>query len=389
MHHRLLFIIAVLIASVQLQAQQSEKITAQPVFSADYSMGTFQHTEGERERIASHFVSFSALLKTGIHPQSFFVDYGKPRIGVSALGGVFSNRAVYGSVWAVYPTWQFEFFSDKQVGWNIKLGTGLAYFSRPFDKFDNPSNFLIGSSITNITEIAANAWVALAPQLQLQTGVSLYHFSNAHVRIPNIGLNKAAIRFGLIYTPNREFPRLSARARILTPRDSAFHRELQFSFGRHELAFTTLPVDGPSYSIFKLGYFSTKRLQRIHEIKIGLAAAFYNSYFTYMKFDQSDGIRFLQATQIKLVAGHEFLIRRFGFTTDIGIIVSDPFYRKTILNKQSFGDQWLKSFLSARLGLQCYVFGNAFSAQKVALGLFANTHGTTADYLEFSASFEW
>ena len=384
----LINIIALLCISVQLKAQHSGKVCANPVFSADYTVGTFQHKEGERERITSHFFSVSALLKTGLHEESFFVDYGKPHIGVSALGGIFSNRDVYGSVWSVYPTWQFEFFPDKQVGWSIQLGAGLAYFSRPFDKFNNATNFLIGSKITDITEIAANAWVALAPQLQLQTGVSLYHFSNAHVRIPNIGLNQAAVRIGLIYTPN-ECTKFSVKPRTVQERDSLLHRELIFSTGRHELAYSTLPIDGPSYSIFKLGYLATKRLQRIHEVKIGLAAAFYNSYFTHMKFEQAEGIKFLKATQTKLVAGHEFLMHRFGLTTDLGIILTDPFYRQEILQKTSVSDQWLKSYLSARLGFKCYVLKNSFSTQNVALGMFLNTHGTTADYLEFSASFSF
>lgn len=382
-------IVVLLFANLQLLAQQVERISAQPRFSVDYTMGTFKHKEGETERITSHFVSASALLKTGLHSESFFNDYGKPHIGVSALGGVFSNYSVYGTVWSLYPTWQFEFFPQKQVGWNIKLGTGLAYFTHPFDKFDNPTNKLIGAKISNITEISTNAWIALAPQLQLQTGVSFYHFSNAHVRIPNIGLNKLAVRMGLIYTPDREFPKLTAKARTVAPRDSSLHREIQFSYGRHELAFSAHPIDGPSYSVFKLGVFATKRLQRIHEVKLGIAATFYNSYFTHLKFSNADGAKFLQATQTTIVAGHEFLFHRFGLTSDLGIIVSDPFYRENFLDKQSFNEKFLKRFLTARLGMKCYVIGNSFSTQKVALGMFMNTHGTSADFLEFSAFFSW
>ena len=195
---------------------------------------------------------------------------------------------------------------------------------------------------------------------------------------------------GLIYKPG-EFSKFSAKPRIVTPSDSSnsLHKQLEFSFGRHELAYSTLPFDGPSYSIFKLGCYATKRLQRIHEVKVGLAAVFYNSYFTQMRFERADGFKFLQATQTKLVAGHEFLMRRFGFVSDIGITITDPFYRQEILQKKSFGDHWFNSYLSARLGLKCYVLRNSFSTRKIALGMFLNTHGATADYLEFSAGFGW
>ena len=388
--NRYIHIIVLLCINFQLKAQQADKISANPVFTADYIVGAFQHKDGERGRVMSHFVSFSALLKTGLNENSFFVDYGKPHIGVSALGGGFSNRTVYGSLWSLYPTWQFEFFPDKQVGWNIKLGTGLVYFSRHYDKFDNTTNFLIGSKINNITEIATNAWIALAPQLQLQTGVSFYHFSNAHVRIPNLGLNYAAIRMGLIYKPG-EFSKFSAKPRIIIPSDSSnsLHKQLEFSFGRHELAYSTFPVDGPSYSIFKLGCYATKRIRYIHEVRAGVVAVFYNSYFTQMKFERAEGFKFLRATQTKLIVGHEFLMHRFGFVTDIGITITDPFYRQKILNTTSFGDQWFYSYLSTRLGLKCYVLRNSFSTKKIAVGMFLNTHGTTADYLDFSASFGW
>ena len=84
---------------------------------------------------------------------------------------------------------------------NVKLGTGFAWFTNPYDKIDNTENKLVGSHITNATELSLAVWFAFLPEWRIEAGTSFLHFSNGHTSIPNLGLNDVTAKVGIMYTP--------------------------------------------------------------------------------------------------------------------------------------------------------------------------------------------
>lgn len=383
---RVFYSLLLLLTTIYVTAQESSENGAlMPQFSFHYLHGNVWKAK-DIDKNNSNYIQLSANLKTGTQDESFFKWYGCPNVGFTGLYGYLGTSDVLGSVFAIYPTWNYSFFDDKTIGMNVKLGTGFAWFNRPFDKIENPENKLIGSHASNITELSLGAWFEIAPQWRLEAAASFLHFSNGHTSIPNVGLNDMTAKIGVTYKPgamtNMRLPR-----RRLPEKDTTLKRTISLSLGRHELAMSEYPADGPNYSVYKLYVGVAKRLSNINELQIGLSSTYYEGFHTFIHLtDYYEHLQRLRSTVWTVHVGHEFLINRFGFVTDLGIKVLDPFYRDYFLDND-WKSQWHKALFAPKLGFKFYPIWNSFAKQKLALGMYIKTNGGQADFVEYSLSY--
>ena len=299
--------------------------TITPHFSLDFLHGNVLKAKDIADKNGSNYIQLSGTLNTGTQPGSFFNWYYKPQIGFSGLVGFLGQKDVLGSVYAFYPTWNYSLFNAQTIGIQIKLGTGFAWFSKPYDKFDNPENELIGSHINNITEIGLGMWFRFLPEWQIEVGSSFLHFSNGHTAIPNMGLNDITAKIGVTYSPGT-LQGSGTKVKELPLNDTRWKKTIAASLGRHELAYSVYPTDGPNYNIYKLYMGVSKRVTNINEVQFGVSTSFYDSYYTFIHLtDYYNHLQILGATEWSLHIGHEFLINRFGFVTDMGIRFSTHF----------------------------------------------------------------
>ena len=359
--------------------------TITPHFSLDFLHGNVLKAKDIADKNGSNYIQLSGTLNTGTQPGSFFNWYYKPQIGFSGLVGFLGQKDVLGSVYAFYPTWNYSLFNAQTIGIQIKLGTGFAWFSKPYDKFDNPENELIGSHINNITEIGLGMWFRFLPEWQIEVGSSFLHFSNGHTAIPNMGLNDITAKIGVTYSPGT-LQGSGTKVKELPLNDTRWKKTIAASLGRHELAYSVYPTDGPNYNIYKLYMGVSKRVTNINEVQFGVSTSFYDSYYTFIHLtDYYNHLQILGATEWSLHVGHEFLINRFGFVTDMGIKVFDPFYRSYFLKKDPA--LWYKAVFAPRVGFKFYPIWNSFDSQNIAIGLFLKTNCGQADFVEYSLSY--
>ncbi len=358
-----------------------------PQFSIDYLHGKIVNKHGIKDINGSNYIQLSATMNTGTQEGSFFNFYHKPQVGFSFLVGWPGKRETLGTVFALYPTWRYTFFESKTIGANIKLGSGFAWFTKPYDKIDNPENTLVGSHLSNATEFGVSVWFKFHPQWKVEAGTSLLHFSNGHTAIPNYGLNDITARIGVIYEPGT-LTGTQTFGRQLPQKDTDWKKTIMLSLGRHELAFSSFPTDGPSYNIYKVSGYLSKRLTNINEFQLGISASYYESYYEFIHLtNYYDRLQRLGALQLAAHVGHEFLINRFGLVTDLGVKIIDPFYRSYMLNRDE--SLWFKSIFAPKIGFKFYPIWNSFAKQKMAMGMYINTNGTQADYVEFSLSYSF
>ena len=357
-----------------------------PHFSFDYLHGNVMNAK-ELDKNGSNYIQLCATMNTGTQDGSFFNCYKSPEVGISGLVGFLGEKDVLGTVFALYPTWRYTFFKTKSIGLNVKLGSGFAWFTKPYNKFDNTENKLIGSHINNITEIGLDVWFQFHPQWKIDAGTSFLHFSNGHTAIPNKGLNDITARLGVIYSPG-ELNGKSTKHREMPELDDSWKKNIVVSLGRHELAYTESPTDGPSYNVYKLGCYFSKRLSKINEVKFGSTISYYQSYYTFIHLtDYYNHLQHLASTVVALQIGHEFLINRFGFDTDLGIKVVDPFYRDYFLERDN--SLWYKSLFAPKVGFKFYPIWNSYDKQRLALGMYIKTNGLQADFVEYSLSYSF
>lgn len=368
-------------------SQEFTRAKIAPTIQVDYMYGHIKNPLHIPNQNNSHYVKLSVRNKTGQHHESIFNLYSRPEVGGTVLYGLLGSKDVLGSVVAAYPTWHFSSDTSKSLGVSITLGTGFAYFTRPFNKIDNPTNQLVGSNLTNCTEISPSIWFKFTPSWYATSGVEFHHFSNGHTAIPNVGMNDFALKIGAIYKPG-VFAKGSLPVRYYLNNDTAWKKRIEVSLGRHEFAFSSYPIDGPNYSIYKLSGYLTRKINRIHDFRIGASLAYYDSYHTFIKESSYyKHFKYPRSTQTTVLIGHEFLFPYFGFITDIGIKVFDPFYRSYFLADDTPFNAAMKSVVSSKIGFTYYPFWGNYSSQKIGIGMFIKTNFLIADYVEFSASY--
>lgn len=97
--------------------------------------------------------------------------------------------------------------------WNFGVSAGW----KPYDFEKNYYNKVIGSKINAYLNVGFFLRWRISPDLDLNTGLDLTHFSNGNTKFPNAGLNTVGLKLGFVYNFNREeksFSPLSYRPSI-------------------------------------------------------------------------------------------------------------------------------------------------------------------------------
>lgn len=91
-----------------------------------------------------------------------------------------------------------------QFSVNYEWNFGLSTPWKPYDQYNNPENYVIGSKVNAYLNFNFYLnWQPL-PQLAVSAGVDLTHFSNGNTKYPNAGLNTVGAKIGLTYNFNRD-----------------------------------------------------------------------------------------------------------------------------------------------------------------------------------------
>jgi hypothetical protein len=83
---------------------------------------------------------------------------------------------------------------------NLRLGAGIGWIEKPYNKVSNHKNVIIGSSINGYLNILWQNEVAINNNITLNIGLSFSHLSNGSSTLPNLGLNIPALSIGVRYS---------------------------------------------------------------------------------------------------------------------------------------------------------------------------------------------
>ena len=97
---------------------------------------------------------------------------------------------------------------------NYEWNLGLAFNWHPYNQETNPQNKVIGSKVTAYIDADFYLRWRLSNHLDLNTGISLSHYSNGNTSIPNAGLNIIGGRVSLAYYLNRKNDKLIPKRAI-------------------------------------------------------------------------------------------------------------------------------------------------------------------------------
>jgi len=134
--------------------------------------------------------------------------YNYPLIGFSYWYSDLGRTKPLGAAHAIFPFINFPLLNNKDFNIYFRLGVGLGYLTRKYDRYDNFENLAIGSHLNGAVNLLIEARLRLGKRFMASGGVSLMHFSNGAIKLPNYGLNIPNINLALAYRLSRENPYL-------------------------------------------------------------------------------------------------------------------------------------------------------------------------------------
>lgn len=182
--------------------------------------GTNEQLKPIRYSLSSH-IKYSFRFQPGTYADRI---YGGAYQGIGIACFYFQKHEQLGTPFALYLFQGARITKlTPRLAFNYEWNFGLSFGWKPYNYEYNSYNQIIGSKLNAYLNTGFYLNWTLSPQFELNTGITLTHFSNGNTNYPNAGLNTAGIKFGLIYNFKKKqdffFPS------SLPP---AFHRHISY-----------------------------------------------------------------------------------------------------------------------------------------------------------------
>ena len=255
----------------------------------------------------------------------------------------------------------FKPISTRFFEMNIRLGTGLGYFTSVYNAKDNPGNLWISSRINPSMHLNIEGQFNLNSHWALVLGGTFTHFSNGALKMPNLGVNLPSANVGLRFTP---FPE-----RLQYKRDSIYppakKNYLYFSLAGGT---KVLPEFGTTcYPTFAASFMYGRRVGKISKLLVSLDAFRDESLLADSLYKNKDINRY------GIWLGHEFIHGRLGLLFGAGYYLYDktnrdePVYLKVGLrhyfHRHFFAGFMLKSHYAQADNIE-WTVGHTFKASR-------------------------
>lgn len=262
------------------------------------------------------------------------------------------------------PSWAFHF----------RVGTGLAWVTRPYDYFDNPGQNAIGSHWNNYTQFKLYGEFRPGPWWHISAGYSLNHFSNGSGALPNLGINLPS---AFVSLSGQLKPLKKSDFQTTTASRRAPHRVgFQVQVGRAQVEYAVL--DGPKYPVWIFSAAGHFHFNQVNRALLGFDyennVAVYQWAWHVGDFERRRDAR--QAAQrLALFVADEFLFGNIGVQLQAGYYVGSPINQFTFAN-------WYSKLTS-----RYYLPAIGHTRLRPQVGVSLKAHKAVAEYIAFNAGF--
>ena len=309
------------------------------------------------------------------HPTGFILSYNRktfgfkswesrynyPDWGFSLIHQDMKNQYL-GENYSAYAHLNFYFFKRNLM---FRIGQGLAFTTKPYDKVENFKNNAYGSHIMSTTFIMLNYKKEnIFKGFGLQGGISIVHYSNANVKAPNTSTNTFAFNIGANYVlDDQEQPEY-----IPLTEDNKFTEKVKYNIVFRTGVNESDVIGTGQFPFYILSGYADKRLNRKSTIQLG-ADVFFSRFLKELIYYYSVAFPEFNVTgnedwkRIGIFVGHELFVSKFSLLTQLGYYVYYPFdFEGRVYN---------------RIGIKRY-FGDKFFG-----AITLKSHGAKAEAVEF------
>jgi hypothetical protein len=286
-----------------------------------------------------------------------------PRLGIGLLYGDLGSREYLGKLAALYPFIHFPLIRAKRSVTSFRLGAGLGWVEKPYDKETNYKNLMIGTHLNAAISLRLQTEWEIMRNLYLNAGLAFTHLSNGSVRLPNLGLNIPAVSAGLRYERSSTPAVKATAAREVGTQngDKRFRRSTNL-YVHGGFAFKqTYPLESKVQLVRILGFELTRSLTPVSRLAGGLNFSYDPSLSeevyeapTYT-FDNS-------AFQLQgsVYAGYEHVVGRLSIPVQLGLYFYNNYSISQVYQmiglRYRFAERWVASVqLKAHFGKADYI----------------------------------
>jgi hypothetical protein len=349
-------------------------LSAQYVQKNPYSIGI----QGFYGFVLKHAPSVGHLAKA--HPYGFEINYNQittgskewhkvyryPEVGYAV--GLFDFRnpvlgqAIYGFTYM-----DKSLIKGVSSALRLKIGTGFVYITNPYDADKNFKNTALSSRIMYGMRGELTHSYDINKQWQIRSGITLTHFSNGAIKLPNSGINIPALKLGVQYIPHVPV----AHTAVADSSGNDSYKNTQFNIsGAFTLKEIGLP-GGPKYPGGVLSAYVNRRLNRKSGINAGIDGFYNTALKQIIESDPDvDSLRMPDFKRVGITLGHELFISRVSMLVQLGVYVYKPY-------------QYIDNRLYQRYGLKYSINRHLFA------GVMLKTHFGTADFMEWTLGVKW
>jgi hypothetical protein len=109
------------------------------------------------------------------------------------------NSEYIGRANALFPYINFPLTRSDKYEVNFRLGGGLGYLTKRFDRLTNYKYLAIGSHLNAAVNLMFEVRWRPVPRTQVSAGIALMHFSNGSLKTPNYGINIPSANIAIAY----------------------------------------------------------------------------------------------------------------------------------------------------------------------------------------------
>ncbi|MBP6643293.1 MAG: acyloxyacyl hydrolase [Flavobacteriales bacterium] len=125
-------------------------------------------------------------------------DYRGPSVGFGFLYADKGAPELIGASYRLVPYLFLPIVEGRNSCFGTRLGWGVGYISQAFDRRENTKQIAIGSRVNTAIQVMLEYRLRI-DRTTLHTGLSLDHWSNGAVALPNLGLNLVTANVGVSY----------------------------------------------------------------------------------------------------------------------------------------------------------------------------------------------
>lgn len=282
---------------------------------------------------------------------------GFPYVGATLFGGSVGNNEILGTYWGAYSFIEFPFVRTKHYEFLGKMGTGLGYTSKVYDKDLNPKNVAMSTHVNALICIGLKSHF-IFKRNKITLGLDMTHFSNGAFKVPNLGVNLPYISLGYARTI-RHVERDSVVLHNVVP----YRKWLFFVTGIGSVK-EVFPTGRKKYPVYAM----SAGLRWFSRPKVGFETSFdvisKQAIFGYRPEVQKDqwGI-----VQMGLYTGYLLPLDQLHFAIGMGVYIKDKYQPE--------------DFMYHRVGLR-YYFPSGIHTQVIL-----KSHWARADYVEWGVGY--